>query len=107
MSARISANLSPLQSPKSAILLSMCVDALIWSDDVAAGLRGLAAFAATRERGPRRADFARWGALAAAFFATCADFLSVLPAIVFTPGLRGDLRGSQSESALVKEGRYF
>jgi hypothetical protein len=35
---------------------------------------GLAAFAATR--------------LAAAFFATFADFLDVLPAIVFTPGLR-------------------
>src|SRR2546426_2379258 len=73
MSVRISANLSPLQSLKSAIFLSIRLDALIWSDDLAAALRGLAAFAATR--------------LAAAFFATFADFLDVLPAIVFTPGL--------------------
>ena len=48
------------------------------ADDLATALRGLAAFAATR--------------LAAAFFATFADFLDVLPAIVFTPG-RPDLNG--------------
>ncbi len=41
------------------------------TDDFGAALRGLAAFAATR--------------LAAASFATFADFLDVLPAIVFTP----------------------
>ena len=45
-------------------------------------------------RGPRRADFAWWGALAAVFFATFADifaafffaaaFFVVLPAIVLT-----------------------
>src|SRR5687768_128084 len=74
MSLRISANLSPLQSPKSVIFLSIRVDALIWADDLATALRGLAAFAATRS--------------AAAFFATFADFLDVLPAIAFTPGLR-------------------
>jgi hypothetical protein len=54
--------------------LSIRLDALISADDVATALRGLAAFAATR--------------LAAAFFASFADFLDVLPAIVFTPGLR-------------------
>ena len=77
MSVRISANFSPLQSPKSAILLSIRSDALIGADDVATALRGLAAFAATR--------------LTAAFFATFADFLDVLPAIVFTPVLRVSL----------------
>ena len=56
------------------MLLSIRLDALIWSDDVATALRGLAAFAATR--------------LEAAFFATFADFLDVLLAMVFTPGLR-------------------
>src|SRR2546430_9382624 len=74
MSLRISASLSPLQSPKSAILLSIRLDALIRSDDVATALRGVAAFGATR--------------LVAAFLATLADFVDVLPAIVFTPGLR-------------------
>src|SRR6185436_20824490 len=63
MSARISASLSPLQSRRSAILLSIRLDALIWSDDAAAALRGLAAFTATR--------------LAAAFFATFAGFFAV------------------------------
>jgi hypothetical protein len=48
------------------------------ADDLASALRGLAAFAATR--------------LAAAFFATFAHFLDVLPANVFTPG-RPDLNG--------------
>src|SRR5687768_3399176 len=74
MSVRISSNLSPLQSPRSAILWSIRSDALIWSDDLPTALRGVAAFAATR--------------LAAAFFATFADFLDVLPGIMFTPGLR-------------------
>ena len=74
MSVRISANLSPLQSPKSAILLSIRLDALRSSDDLAIGLRRLAAFAATR--------------LAAAFFATFVDFVDVLPGIVFTPELQ-------------------
>jgi hypothetical protein len=41
---------------------------------LATALRGLAAFATTR--------------LAAAFFAICADFVDVLPGIVFTAGLR-------------------
>jgi hypothetical protein len=41
------------------------------TDDLATALRGFAGFAATR--------------LAAAYFATFADFLDVLPAIVFTP----------------------
>jgi hypothetical protein len=44
------------------------------ADDVATALRGLAAFAATR--------------LAAALFTIFADFVDVLPGIVFTPGLR-------------------
>jgi hypothetical protein len=43
------------------------------ADDAATALRVLAAFAATR--------------LAAAFLATFADFLDVLPAMVFTPAL--------------------
>jgi hypothetical protein len=44
------------------------------ADDLATALCGLAAFAATR--------------LAPAFFATFADFVDVLAAIVFSPGLR-------------------
>jgi hypothetical protein len=36
-------------------------------------------------RGPRRAYFARWGALAAAFFVTFDDFVDVLPGLAFAP----------------------
>jgi hypothetical protein len=57
------------------------------ADDFATALRGLTAFAAIRVRGPRCADFARCGDLAATFFAFFTDFVDVLPAIVFTPGL--------------------
>jgi hypothetical protein len=48
MSLRIAANLSPRQSPSSAILRSMRSDALARSDDLAAARRGPAAFLATR-----------------------------------------------------------
>ena len=71
MSLRISANLSPLQSPRSAMLSSIRSGA---ADDLATALRGLVALAGNR--------------LAPAFLATFADFLDVLLAIVFTPGLR-------------------
>jgi hypothetical protein len=51
MSVRISANLSPLQSPRSAILLSIHLDALIWADDVSAQQRRVvdAVLAAARD----------------------------------------------------------
>jgi hypothetical protein len=66
MSVRISANVSPLQSPNSAIILSIRSDALIWADDVAP------------------AFFAIFADFFAVFFLAAASFI-VLPAIVFTP----------------------
>ena len=59
MILRISANLSPLQSPRLAILSSIRSEALIRPDDAATVLRDLAAFAAAPWRGPRCAGFAR------------------------------------------------
>jgi hypothetical protein len=86
MILRISASLSPRQSPRLAIRSSIRSDALIWFDDVTTALRGAAPFAAALLAGPRCADCAR-GVLAAGV-ARFADVLDVLPAIVFTPGLR-------------------
>ena len=90
MSSRIRFSTEPRQSPRSRIRWSIICEAELGvrelssrgrvvpfvglrGDDLAIALRGLAAFAATR--------------LAAAFFPTFADFLDILPAIVFTPGL--------------------
>jgi hypothetical protein len=90
MSSRISANLSPLQSPSSAILSSIRRDALTGSDESATALRALAAFAPDR----LVAVFATFAGLSADFFLVflfavfsfAAAFFVDLPAIVFTPG---------------------